>query len=99
MGAALPDVARILSNLAELDRVRGRYAEAEPLYKRALTIWEKAVGADSPDVALGLNNLAALYDAQGRYAEAEPEASAISEECASRERCRGISWPSGLASV
>ena len=50
---------------------QGRYAEAEPLYKRALAIREKALGPDHPDVA-GLNNLAELYDKQGRYAEAEP---------------------------
>ena len=51
---------------------QGRYAEAEPLYKRALAIREKALGPDHPDVGTALNNLAALYRAQGRYAEAEP---------------------------
>ena len=51
---------------------QGRYAEAEPLYKRALAIREKALGPDHPDVALSLNNLAFLYDKQGRYADAEP---------------------------
>ena len=51
---------------------QGRYAEAEPLYKRALAIREKALGPDHPDVGTSLNNLAVLYQAQGRYAEAEP---------------------------
>ena len=51
---------------------QGRYAEAEPLYKRALAIREKALGPDHPDVGTSLNNLAGLYRAQGRYAEAEP---------------------------
>ena len=51
---------------------QGRYAEAEPLYKRALAIREKALGPDHPDVARSLNNLAELYENQGRYAEAEP---------------------------
>jgi tetratricopeptide (TPR) repeat protein len=50
----------------------GKYAEAEPLYKRALEIREKALGPDHPDVAQSLNGLAELYRAQGRYAEAEP---------------------------
>ena len=50
----------------------GRYAEAEPLFQRALAIVEKALGPEHTNVAARLNNLAALYDAQGRYAEAEP---------------------------
>ena len=36
---------------AELYRAQGRYAEAEPLYKRSLAIREKALGPDHPDVA------------------------------------------------
>ena len=62
---------------------QGRYAEAEPLYKRALAISEKALGPDHPDVGSSLNNLAMLYESQGRYAEAEPlykRALAISEK-------------------
>ena len=51
---------------------QGRYAEAEPLYKRALAIREKQLGPDHPNVAASLNNLAMLYRHQGRYAEAEP---------------------------
>src|SRR6266567_3020464 len=51
---------------------RGRYAEAEPLFERALAIREKALGRDHPYIALSLNNLAELYGAQGRYTEAEP---------------------------
>ena len=50
----------------------GRYAEAEPLYRRSLEIREKQLGPDHPDVATSLNNLADLYRAMGRYAEAEP---------------------------
>ena len=55
-----------------LYRDQGRYAEAEPLYKRALAISEKAIGPEHPDVAASLGNLGKLYQAQGRYAEAEP---------------------------
>ena len=50
----------------------GRYADADPLYKRALATWKKALGPEHPDVAQLLNNLADLYLAQGRYADAEP---------------------------
>ena len=71
---ALSDVilAATLNNLAERYKEEGRYADAEPLYKRALAIREKALGPDHPDVAQSLNNLADLYTAQGRYADAEP---------------------------
>jgi clan AA aspartic protease (TIGR02281 family) len=58
--------------LASLYHAQGRYAEAEPLYRRSLEIMEKTLGPNHPDVATILNNLAELYREQGRYAEAEP---------------------------
>jgi tetratricopeptide (TPR) repeat protein len=67
-----PDVAASLNNLAQLYKAQGRYADAEPLFKRSLAISEKTLGPDHPNVAASLNNLAQLYKAQGRYAEAEP---------------------------
>ena len=57
LGPDHPDVAKSLNNLAVLYDNEGRYAEAEPLYKRALAIREKALGPDHPDVAISLNNL------------------------------------------
>ena len=62
---------RSLDNLAWLLHARGRYAEAEALYKRALAIEEKAVGPNHPNVATTVNNLARLYRSQSRYGEAE----------------------------
>ncbi|RXK82136.1 tetratricopeptide repeat protein [Chlorobaculum sp. 24CR] len=50
----------------------GRYAEAEPLFRRALSIGEKTLGPEYPDVAASLNNLAVLLSDQGNYTEAEP---------------------------
>src|SRR5205823_4670761 len=44
----------------------------QPLFKRSLDIFEKALGHDHPDVAGSLNNLAYLYDHQGRYEDAQP---------------------------
>ena len=67
-----PDVATSLNNLANLYQDMGRYAEAEPLYRRCLAIREKQLGPDHPEVANSLNNLAHLYRSMGRYAEAEP---------------------------
>jgi tetratricopeptide (TPR) repeat protein len=51
---------------------QGRYADAEPLFKRALAITEKSLGPDHPDAGRLLNNVALLYQAQGRSADAEP---------------------------
>ncbi|MBI3041197.1 MAG: CHAT domain-containing protein [Betaproteobacteria bacterium] len=71
-GASDPRFATTLNNLAALYQTQGRYAEAEPLYRRSLGIAEKALGPDHRDVGQSLNNLAELYRGQGRYAEAEP---------------------------
>jgi tetratricopeptide (TPR) repeat protein len=72
LGPEHPNVATSLSNLAGLYQAQGRYADAEPLLKRALAIQEKALGPDHPDVARSLNNLATLFTAEGRYADALP---------------------------
>ena len=67
--------------------LQGHFAEAEPLYKRALAIAEKALGADHPNVGTTLNNLAEMYRAQGHDAEAEPpakRAQAISQKTLGR---------------
>ena len=60
-----------LNNLAELYYNQGRYAEAEPLYRRALAKWEKALGPEHPKVATSLENSAALLRATDRADEAE----------------------------
>ena len=46
--------------------------EAEPLFRRALAIWEQSLGPDHPDVTFALNNLAGLLLATNRAGEAEP---------------------------
>jgi tetratricopeptide (TPR) repeat protein len=71
-GADHPTTASSLNNLAALYYDQGKYEQAEPLYKRALAIDEKAYEPDHPDVATDLNNLANLYYNQGRYEQAEP---------------------------
>jgi tetratricopeptide (TPR) repeat protein len=67
-----PKAMRIRNGLAIWLMYRIEHTEAEPLLRRGLAIWEKALGPEHPDVAGSLNNLAALYDNQARYAEAEP---------------------------
>ena len=77
LGLDHPAVAELLINLADLYRKQSRCADAEPLFKRSLTISESALGPDHPDVARSLNNLAALYEDQTRYADAEPRPTAF----------------------
>jgi len=46
-------------------------AIAAPLYKRALVVFEQALGPDHPSVATVLNNLDGLYRATEREKEAD----------------------------
>jgi tetratricopeptide (TPR) repeat protein len=76
-------MAGLMNRLGTLLYAKALYAEAEPLYWRALAISEKSYGPDHPDVATGLNNLAELLRATNRLSEAEPlyrRALAISEK-------------------
>jgi CHAT domain-containing protein len=58
--------------LAELLRETNRLAEAEPLYRRALSILEKRLGPEHANVAVSLNNLAIVLEETNRSAAAEP---------------------------
>src|SRR5258708_7743902 len=100
LGPDHPEVAAGLNNLASLYQAQGRYAEAEPLFKRALAIGDKVLGPDHPDAAVRLSNLAMLYRDQMRYAEAEPlakRALAISEKALGPEHPDVAVWLSNLA--
>ncbi len=70
LGPYDPRLAASLNNLAELYRTQGKYDQAEPLFKRALAIKEKALGPDHPSVATVLENYAALLKATSRQSEA-----------------------------
>jgi hypothetical protein len=50
-------VARDLNNLAALLQAKGDYTGAEPLYRRALAIDEKALGPDHPTTKTIQKNL------------------------------------------
>ncbi len=65
-----PRLATSLNNLALLYKAQGKYAEAEPLLKRAFAIFEKALGPDHPNVATSLANYAAVLRKTGRTTEA-----------------------------
>ncbi|HNC45700.1 MAG TPA: tetratricopeptide repeat protein, partial [Acidobacteriota bacterium] len=72
LGPEHPYVAYSLNNLALIYYHKGDYAQAEPLYTRALAIFEKALGPDHPNVAHTLNCMALLYKDKGDLARAEP---------------------------
>jgi tetratricopeptide (TPR) repeat protein len=58
-------------NLIGRYRVRGKYADMEPLCQLALEIQEHTLGPEHFEVALTLNDLAEAYHLQGKYAKAE----------------------------
>ena len=89
-------LATSLSNLAELYRGQGKYAEAEPFYQRTLAILEKALGPEHPYVATSLSSLGVLYATQGKYAEAEP---LHKRSLAIREKALGPDHPNVAASL
>jgi tetratricopeptide (TPR) repeat protein len=66
LGPEHASVTTSLNDLALLYNNQGRYADAEPLYQRALTISEKALGPGHPHVTGSLNNLADVYRAHGQ---------------------------------
>src|SRR5262249_6581178 len=70
-GPAHPEVASKLADLAALYRAQGRYADAEGLYTRALTIQRNTLGAGHADVIRTTRELAEVYRAQGRVNEAD----------------------------
>jgi hypothetical protein len=60
LGPDHPDVAESLNHLAEVLQAEGDPAAAEPLYRRALTIDEKALGPNHPETRQIRDNLESL---------------------------------------
>jgi tetratricopeptide (TPR) repeat protein len=50
LGKEHPDVATSLNNLASLYYSQGKYAEAEPLYQRAIAILIATLGENHPNI-------------------------------------------------
>ena len=71
-GMQFQEAASILHETSYYLDYRGQYAEAEPLYLRAIEIRRVVLGEGHPLYAESLNNLAALYQAMGRHDQAEP---------------------------
>ena len=96
MNVETAEAGRLLNQAAYYLDDRAQYAEAEPLYRRALAILEQALGPEHPDTANSLNNLAGLYQNQGRYGEAEP---LLVRALAIREKALGPEHPDTAASL
>ena len=65
--AAIPRLATRLFGLAEVLRLEGEYARADPLYERALAIRERSLGPAHPDVAATLIARSLLRYATGDF--------------------------------
>jgi tetratricopeptide (TPR) repeat protein len=72
------------------------YAQARPLYERALAIREKVRGPDHPDTASSLNHLGLLLKDQGDLAGARPP---LERALAIRETVLGSDHPDTAASL
>ena len=67
-----PRLSLTLEQLANLYAKQGKYAAAEPLYKRAVDMYEGASGPMSMQVGKAVWELAELYKKEGKLAPAEP---------------------------
>ena len=63
------EVGPILGNLAQANRLQNKFDEAEPLYERAIAIYEnyekQAGNEEHPFLVLALNDFAQMYQAPG----------------------------------
>ncbi len=71
-GMIFAEAAQLLMQAGYYLEQSAQYAQAEPLYQRALAIREKTPGPEHPDTATTLHQLAVLYWNQGKYEQAEP---------------------------
>lgn len=70
-GAEDPTLVKHFDLLAQIYEAMGRYADAEPLWRRSLQIRSKHLGADHPEVIGSGDKLAMSLLAQKKYPEAE----------------------------
>jgi hypothetical protein len=73
LGREHPLLAETLDHLAMLERGRGKFAVAEPLFQRSLAIREKVLGPDHPSTASSREHYAVLLRKTDRPAEADQQ--------------------------
>jgi tetratricopeptide (TPR) repeat protein len=65
------EAGRLLFELGAYLQYRGRPMELEPIYRRAIYIFEQLFGPEHPRVADPLDHLGTVYRHRGNYAQAE----------------------------
>ena len=68
-----PDTAQSLMDQAALYKNQGKYAEAEPLLKRALAIYEQRLSSEHPITQQVLKNYTLLLQKMESNGEAEDQ--------------------------
>ena len=71
-GSDPQSTVRCLDGLGRVLCAQGKLREAEPLFRRALTVAEAELGPEHPDTARTLQDVGGLVQALGRPTEAEP---------------------------
>jgi tetratricopeptide (TPR) repeat protein len=74
------------ANLGATFYYRGRFAEAQSTFRRALQVWSRLPVVSRPDASVVLNNLTLVYLRTGQFDAAEQAAIDV---LASRERTNG----------
>lgn len=71
IGSLNPRLVGSLNKLGILYAKQHKYAQAEPLFQRALGVCVAVLGSDHPDVAVILKNIGILKASQRQYVEAD----------------------------
>lgn len=82
--------------MATLLDARGKYAEAEALYRQAMEARQRLLGNEDPDTISSMNGVALTLMSQGRYGEAEGYATKVLEV---RRRIFGDAHPRTLEAM
>lgn len=96
------ELAEILQKAAAYLVERDQFDQAEPLYQRALHLFEQCLGPEHPRVGALLEQWADLYRVQGQYVQAEAlfkRASSLLEQALGSEHPDVLSPLYGLAVV
>ena len=96
LGAEHPDTLASVNNLGALYRCEGKYADAEPLLKKALDGRSRVLGAEHPLTLLSMKELAVLRQSQRDYAGADALFTSILE---ARRRVLGPAHPDTLEAM
>jgi len=82
--------------LGHAERLAGRYADAEALFRQALEAYELRMGKENPDTLTSISSMAICVTAQGRHADAE---ALHRQALEARRRVLGEEHPDTLSSI